>query len=142
MMNQFHWKPQCQSGAKINKKPAMAVLTSVLIISAVLLTIALGMGVNAISENQIGLYQSKAQRLLINAEGCVDEALTQLSGDDTYTGDTITIDGSSCTIVVSGNGSNRTIDVTASESDYTKNLRIEASLNPTMTISSWQEITI
>jgi len=138
MIYPYRWKRRYQLGAKLfEKRGGFAVLTSVIIISAVLLVIALSLGVNSISENQIGMYQSKAQRVFVNADGCAEEALIRLSRDNAYTGETISIDSTSCVISVAGN----VITVRATNTNYSKSLRINVILLPNPTITSWQEIT-
>ena len=125
--------------AKNQKGVTVLVLT--IIISAVILIISLSMGLSSISENQISLYQNKSGHVLLNADGCAEEALTRLNRNNSYLGEILIIDNTSCSINVTGSGATRTITVAATNSDYTKNLQINVAIFPIFTVTSWEETT-
>lgn len=125
----------------IKNQKGAAILVSMILISAVILTIALSLGLSSISENQINLYQSRANQILINIDGCGEEAMTQLNRNNSYAGESLTVDGTSCTISVAGSGSTRTITISATNDIYTKNLQINVTIFPTFTVTSWGETT-
>jgi hypothetical protein len=116
-----------------------AVLVAVIVISAVILIIAVAMGITSIMENQISLYQSQSNKTFVQADACGEEALTQISRDHSYTGETLVVDDTSCVIVVSGMGANRTITVAATNDNYAKNITINVKIVPTISVTSWQE---
>ncbi|MBD3330438.1 hypothetical protein GF354_02805 [Candidatus Peregrinibacteria bacterium] len=116
------------------------VLTSVIIIAATMVLISVSMGLNSINENQITLHQSQISELNITANGCSEEALYRLSRDSTYSGETLTIESSTCEITVSGNGNNRTIVIEAQKNNYNKYLELEVSINPNFSVSNWSEL--
>jgi hypothetical protein len=119
----------------------VAVLMVVLIVASVLLSIALTMGNASITENQINLYQSQSNQLMQNLDGCGDEALIRLNRNSLYAGETLILDGTTCVISLSGSGSTRTISILGSKDAYTKKLQINATIFPTFTVTSWQEVT-
>lgn len=125
----------------IKNQKGAAILVSMILISAVILTIALSLGLSSISENQINMYQSSANRLLINIDGCGEEAMTRLNRNNSYAGESLTIDNTSCAISVAGSGTTRTITISATNDIYTKNLQINVTIFPTFTVTSWGETT-
>ncbi len=123
----------------IKNQKGAAILISMILISAVILTIALSLGVSSISENQINMYQSKTNQMLLNLDACGEEALTQLNRNNSYTGESLTIDDTSCTISVAGSGATRTISIAATNDIYSKDLQINVTIFPAFTITSWGE---
>lgn len=115
------------------------MLIAMIVVSVVLMVISLSMGILSISENQIGLYQSRAAVTFINAEGCVDEALLSLSRNNAYTGGSVFgMESTNCVAVVSGVGASRTVDVTATNGQYVRRISVGVNLSP-FSITSWSE---
>ncbi len=119
-----------------------AVLLVILIVSATITILAVGMGLSAINENQITLYHGQSIKLSMLLDACADEALIQLNRDNNYTGETLNIQEKSCIISVSGTGAERSIDISANIGKHSKNLHIDVTISPTFTITSWQETPI
>jgi YbbR domain-containing protein len=117
------------------------MLVLILIIGAVALLISLSLGLSSISENQISLYQSQSTQAFLNADGCAEEALTKLNRNNLYTGETITLENTTCTITVTGSGPTRTVTVSATNTDYTHKIQIGVIIYSTFSITSWQELT-
>ncbi|MBP7842672.1 hypothetical protein KA017_01575 [Candidatus Woesebacteria bacterium] len=128
---------------KKNKNGFIA-FTSLLVVSAVILTIALSIPLLAVTQANTSLGTAKGAEALKLAEGCADEALLRLRDSVTYTGGTLTYGGGSCTIAVSGSGSDRTIDIDATVSvppDYVKHLQITVKrTGNSINILTWQEV--
>ncbi len=118
-----------------------AILLAVMVLTAILVSVSLTVGLSSIAENQINLYQTQSGRLFVNADGCMEEALTRLNRDNNYSGDTINLDLTLCAITVSGSGNSRTITVVAIRNDHSKSLEARVTLSP-FDITSWQELTI
>lgn len=117
-----------------------AVLMAVMILTAILVSISLTVGLSSIAENQINLYQTQSNRLFVNTDGCAEEALTRLNRDNAYSGGTISLGMTSCVITISGSGNSRTITVAGTRNDHVKTLEAQVTLSP-YTITSWQELT-
>lgn len=113
------------------------VLVAMIIISAVILILALNMGMSSIIQNQINLYQTQGNELSFNMNGCAYEALTRLNRDNSYTGETIEVDDSECVVSITGTGASRTVDITATLNNYTKTSQINVTIWPIFTINSW-----
>lgn len=124
---------------KTNK--GAAVLIIVIIMGSAMLLISLSLGISSISENLINLYQSQSSRLSLSVDGCAEEALMRLNRDNNYEGETLILNDTSCIINVSGTGSSRTINVTGTKSNYTRELEIAVNISPSYAITSWQELT-
>jgi len=118
-----------------------AVLIIVIIMGSAMLLISLSLGVSSISENLINLYQSQSSRLSLSIDGCAEEALIRLNRDNSYNGENLVIGDTSCIISVSGSGSSRTVSITGTKSDYTRQLEIAVNISPIYAITSWQELT-
>lgn len=101
---------------------------SVIIISIITLSVAVSAAL--LSSNELlysfGDYQS-AQALLM-ADGCADNAAHRLKLNPAYSGGTIPYAGNSCTVVVSGAGSTRTVSSTVTVGDSTRTVQIGVSL--------------
>jgi len=136
--------------ARHNKGPASTqrggfiAFTSLLVISAVALTIALSISLLGINEAKSSLDFKKGQETLKIAEGCLEEALIRLRDKVDYSGGSLNLGDGSCTISISGTGSDRTIDITATITgppDYIK--KLQAVIKRTgyaVNLISWQEV--
>jgi hypothetical protein len=118
-----------------------ATLISILIITTVILTISLSLGISALNESQSSFYHSYFGRMFLNTDGCAEEALTKMDRNNSYTGETLVINNTSCVITVSGSGKLRTLLVTATNTDFTRKIQIDVNIFPTVTITAWQELT-
>jgi len=106
----------------------MMVLGSV--ITLIIISIVL-LGISGRS-NSFNLGQSEI--VFVKAEGCLEEALIQLSRDHEYAGDTYIVDDSTCAVGVSGSGDERVISVDASEEDFYHHLIVDVQIAPTFAI--------
>lgn len=123
---------------KTNKGAAVLIL--VIIMGSAMLLISLTLGISSISENLINLYQSQSSRLLFSVDGCAEEALTRLSRDNNYKGETLITNDTTCTIDVNGSGLEKTISINGTKNDYSKTLEIIVNISP-YAITSWRELT-
>jgi hypothetical protein len=119
-------------------------LISVLAISVIGGTIALGLillGVNSTRSSLVYIQSAQARSL---ANACMEEALMRLRESIYYTGnETLSLTSGNCQIrTISGNGNtNRTITTTATVSNALRKVQVVVgTVNPTIAISSWQEV--
>lgn len=124
----------------VARPKGFTVLLVMLVMTAVIVIIALGMGLSSITENQINLNQSQSGHMLINMDGCAEEALTQLNRNNSYSGGTFSIENTSCLIIVTGSGSTRTVHITGTKMNYTKRIQMNVIIFPSLQVTSWQEI--
>lgn len=128
---------------KNNQKGFMA-LTSILIISAISLGIAVSISLLGVGESKSSLALKKGQEALTIAQACGEESLFRLKKDSTYTSGSLNVGNGTCNISVTGSGADRTVDVIAHISDlslYEKKIRLVVKLSGTaVNLISWQEI--
>lgn len=126
------------------KKNGYIAFTSILIVSAVALLISVSMSILGIDEAKSSLTYKKGQETLKIAEGCLEEALIRIRDDVFYTSGSLNLPDGSCTINVSANGSEKTIDIVAVISGnpgYEKHLLVLTEFSAgDVVIKSWQEI--
>lgn len=116
-------------------------LTSVLVISAVVLSIALTVTYLSIGQGQSGLALSKGEEQLNFAEGCMEDALLKIRADASYSGGSITRQEGTCSVTVSKAGSVYTITTTGEAvAGYQRSVQTVATRGSSITISSWKEI--
>ena len=135
---------QIISNRIIKDQRGFIALISVLIISAVVLTIGISVSLRSIGEMKMSFDKQESRRALALAGLCAEQALMKLESVFNYAGnESITIDGESCDILpIGGSGiTNRTISAQSTVSNYTKKIKIEVTqISPVLEIASWQEV--
>jgi hypothetical protein len=118
-------------------------LTSLLVISAVTLAIAMSVTVMGISSANSSLGYQKGQEAEKISESCIEETLIRLRSDGNFSGVSLTFGNGSCTATVSAQGDQRTISVTGTLPGppiFIKRLQALATrAGKSITIYSWQE---
>lgn len=100
--------------------------------------ILLGLG---FSKTSLAIDQSNQAKSLANA--CSEEALQQIRSSTVYTGSgNLTLGQGSCSYTVtSGGGENRTIVSTGAVGTIIRKVKVIISvINPTISVTSWQEV--
>ena len=119
-------------------------LASMLVISAVTLAIATSVALLGVGEANTALGFKKGQEVLKNAEGCGEEALLRLRDNASYSGGSLSVGNGSCTISISGTGSDKTIDVEAAIAgppEYVRKIQLVVKrTGNSINIISWQEV--
>lgn len=116
-----------------------ALLVTVIIISAGIVSIVIGAGFNAMSENFIIMHQDISQKTFFHADSCAEEAMIRLNRNNVYVGETFNIDNTVCTVTASGSGVVRTLRVSAERNEYEKIIEVSVRLFPQFTLLSWKE---
>jgi len=129
----------------MTKRTGFVALLSMLIISAVATTIAVGLLLRSIGENQMAITNDLSQRAQLAATSCAEYGLQQLGNSNSYAGNaTLTVDsGDTCHIGIPGGSGNtsRTLVTTSTILDVTQTINIRiTSLRPQLKISSWQDV--
>lgn len=128
MTNILWFTPKSHSG--------FAALSSVLILSAVVLTIALSVTLISVgtSQNSLALQQSMQAKTLV--ESCVEDVLFRIRADSNYAGTSVTLPTGTCTVAVSKAGSVYTL-VISSVGTYVRTANVQATRTSSITINSW-----
>lgn len=126
------------------KKQGFIAFTSLLIISAVALLVATSAALLGVGAAKSSLDHKKGQETLFVAQSCLESALLQLRNTATYTGGSLNVGDGSCTITVSGAGTNRTINIQATIPGPPLFVRkLQAAVKRTgnsLNLLTWQEI--
>lgn len=126
-----------------NEKGFIAI-TSILIVSAIVLAIGIGVSLRAIGETDMSLGEELSIRALNLADACAEDAMLKLKNNLSYSGDeSIVIDGSnSCDILlVEGSGNNNRIIKTESlVGGYKRKVKVEITTVSPLNVASWGEV--
>ena len=126
----------------IKNKKGISTLMTIIVVSAIALSIALTATLKGIDETNTGLNQTKSLETFTATDGCIEEALVKLNSDHGYTGEILLMGNVSCTITVNGSGNSRTINVTANNSGkYVRDIEVDVDLQNALEITSWTEVT-
>jgi len=125
-------------------KKGFIALTSVLILSAVLLSVSIGVASQSIARADTSFSVTTYHRAYALAELCAEYALIELERTLKYMGDEdIVVSGESCTVhTISGSGSaNRVIEVESTVLEHTVKMRVAVTtLYPEAVITSWDVV--
>lgn len=130
----------------IQNKDGLAMLITVIVILAFMLTLGLVSSKISINELAIDLDADNSNKALQMAESCSEEANFRLKLNSGYTGGSIAFDNGSCTISVSGAGGSRTIMVAAISDNVTRDLTVDVDLKANVAtnaegidVTDWEE---
>lgn len=138
MMNRIK-RPSVFRSITSDKRGA-AALISVVVIMALVVLIVTAVALAGITTLEHGFSEQVSTDVILSSETCAEEAIMRLQRDNSYAGGSLTVGDVSCTISVSGSGGTRTIDVVATEQNYTRRLSVGLSISgSTSTITSWTE---
>lgn len=119
-------------------------LTSMLIISAISLAIAISISLLGISEAKSTTSLKYGDEASAIAQSCVEEALLRLKLNINYSGGSLNVASGTCNISITGPISEKTIDVTAqlsAISTYTKRVQVVTrNSNDGLNILIWKEV--
>jgi len=122
------------------KQKGFIAITTVLIISALVLIVGIGISLESIGEMKMGLQRSLSSQAYYLANLCAEQTLMKLKENSSYLGDeTINMENGNCTIEpIEGNW---TIKVSAFSSGQVKKMKLIVSqINPEIIVDSWEEV--
>jgi hypothetical protein len=127
----------------MNQKGYIAI-TSILLISALVLTITIGASLRAIDQTKIVLDEQESHRALALANACAEIGTMKLLSVFQYAGnEVITVGSESCNIeAMSETGNfNRTVKAQGTVTGITKKVSLNVyQVSPVTQITSWQEV--
>jgi len=125
------------------KSYGFIAFTSLLVISAVTMAIALSVTLMGITSANSSLGYQKGQTAVKIGESCLEETLYRLRGDGNFTGATLAVGSGSCIATVSATGNIRTISVTSIIAGPPKHVKMLQGIvrraGKSITLTSWQE---
>ncbi len=109
-----------------------AALFIVLAISVISFLIAKNVSILGLGELDMSYTSSKEKEVFYLAESCLEEVLYHLQNDSSYTanGEVLNLEGGSCLINITANGSLRLINIEANKDNYYKNLNAKIEIFP------------
>ncbi len=132
---------------RINDQRGFIALITIVVLSAILLTIGLTISSASLSQLVATFGSSQSARAIQVADTCAEEGYQRLKYDSAYTGGTVPIDIYSCTITVSGSGSTRTVDTQVTVGNYTRRVRASITLSSNVagnakraTLTKWEDL--
>lgn len=124
-------------------KHGFATLVSVLLVGVLGLAISVSLLLLGLSSSRTSFTQEQSYQTKALADACAEEALEQIRDSTPFTGSgTLTLGQGSCSYTVtSQGGANRTITSVGTVSSMTRRTRVILDqINPTINITSWQEL--
>src|SRR5258708_36089207 len=112
-------------------------LSMILIISAVVISVATTVSLLAIGEAESSLTQQKGEDTWNFVDGCAEDAMQKIHDSTSYAGGTITRPEGTCSVTVIVGDPNWDITVTTTATAYVRKVEIKATRGSTLTISSW-----
>ena len=116
-----------------------------LMISAIVLILAVGMSEANLSVMKQYLNNESNNTIFYEAESCLEEALVRLEEDTSFTSTTILFGTTECSATVSGTAPNMVINVSVTYGEYSQNYSANILLSTNnnannVTLLNWQEI--
>ena len=122
------------------KSKGFSLLIFTIVLATAGLLLALTASRTGIQETQNNLRYGLSKTTFAAASGCLEDALLQLNQNHAYTGGSLSLNGVSCTITVSGSGTTRTVDVAAVNGAFTRRLQADANWTASFAVTAWREM--
>jgi len=128
------------------RQNGFATLATMVVVFFVALLLAMGIQFLGLGELQHGYTSNLGEQAFSIGDGCVDEALQRLRFSPSYAGGTVTHGDDACTIVISGSGGTRQVDVTATVNGLiVREIRARVALTAAsprnvVSVTSWEEL--
>lgn len=115
---------------------------AIVIILAVALLIVSSTALTGVDDLEIGYAQQASTHALLAAQSCAEEAMLRLSRDNTYSGGTLAVGESTCTISVTGTPCGAcTVHVDSTRESFTRSIDVGVTITGTQVdITSWEEV--
>jgi Tfp pilus assembly protein PilX len=123
-------------------KTGGAALITIILLLAFLTLITASVAYRGLSDAEVGASTRYGTTAILAAESCAEEAMLRISRNANYSGGTLDVGDTQCTINVSGNPCGScTIDVTATGQNLTRRLQVDVTRSGNnINITSWEEI--
>lgn len=115
-------------------------LSTVLVITAVSLAIAVSVALLSIGDIQTSLSLGLGEERYLLTDGCMEDALLKSATTPGYVGGTITRPEGTCDISITKSGNTWTITSTTQNLDYKRTLQVIATRSASLKLFKWQEI--
>lgn len=123
------------------RRSGAVALISVLVISAVIVVIGVGINLRSIGSLQSAFKSRRSTEAFYVADTCIEEALIRLRRNAAYSGGSLAVGDGTCTITIAVNGNERTVTATATVDTFTRVLEAVVDVvNKIVTMKKWREV--
>lgn len=123
-----------------NKKRGYIALITILTVAVISLAVAFSVSYLSIGEAQVSLSVKKGGGTRFFAEACAENGLLRFYRDTSYTGETLSIMGGSCTITVTDLGGSYRLTSSAQKENFTKTIEVEFDFSSQINLIIWREV--
>ena len=128
----------------LRKTRGSIALISIVVIAAFTLIIAVALAESSISVSYQHLNSVSENSSYYSAEGCLEEALIRIETDSSFSSETVSFNGWSCDIVVTGVDP-KIVNITLTAGNYVQNFTSTVDIDQNghatnISLSTWSEI--
>ena len=102
----------------------------IIVIASIVSIVAIKTSLSSISHLEKSTTSLTNNTVSSSIESCFEDSLLRLNWDNSYVGDSYTLGDVNCSVVISGSGNARTINVTAIVENNTENITADVTLSP------------
>jgi len=126
----------------VSDKTGGAALITIILLLAFLTLITASVAYRGLSDAEVGASTRYGTTAILAAESCAEEAMLRISRNANYSGGTLDVGDTQCTISVSGNPCGScTVDVTTVGQNVTRRIRVGVTRSGNdINITSWEEL--
>ncbi|MEK7451891.1 MAG: hypothetical protein AAB664_00985 [Patescibacteria group bacterium] len=124
-----------------NQKGAAGLIVMMILLAITSLIIG-GFMFFGVDDLETGYAKWRSDESILSAESCAEEALLRVKRNASYTGGTLNVGNSTCTIAIVGSPCGTcTVNVSSVTGPYTRRLQTTMTKSGSlMTLSTWQEV--
>lgn len=123
----------------MKKTHGYIALTSILVILAATLAVAISANLLSIDTGKTSLTLEDGINAFALANGCVEEGTIRLKRDNSYAGGSLNTANGSCTITVQVNSTQRIVTAEATVDLVTRRVTAQIDFAPNFSYDSWEE---
>ncbi len=120
-----------------HQRGAIILGTTIIVLAAALL-IAISVQYLGIGELLLSFASQQSDQSSTISDSCVNESLLQLKRNNAWNGGTLNLGGGTCTVVVTGSDSAKTISISSTVGQSVRKTIVTATVSGTnVTVTSW-----
>lgn len=135
-----HFRPASNEDTNHSMRHGYIAFTTLLIIATVATAVALTISTIAISLSQMTTSTHSGEAMSHLADACIEDALEKIKNNPSYSGQTFTLLGGTCTINATSAGNTWTVTVSATDGIYEKSREVTANRTNTVSITNWKKL--
>lgn len=104
------------------------------VFGSLIVLIIISMVTLGVSGRMSSFHLRQSEIAFVKSEACLEEALIHLSRDNSYEGDTYTIDDLSCSVIVTANVDERTVTLDTEYGEFSHHFTVLVQVLPSFAI--------